>query len=404
MTWKEEYLSASFRSIPFFVKRASFSVDHKLIAHIFPSSDLVEYEDQGIGEFNAPIDCFLLGEDYLDQRDKFEAALLDTTVGILVHPYRGVKSVRVASFEGNEEDTESGIIRYSVKFLIIPSAPVQIKKINTDKKVLIAKESVIQANNDNFSENYSLIDKIYNEVASTQEAINSGIDQIDRIKEIAKVGLMFQRFVEDAKGKLIQLSLEGASLTQTFGDLINYGTNPETFKEFGATVENSFLQLLEAHNLINYFSIVPTDIPKSLYESENYSVRQFNDMARVHSLAALSGLVVSINYDSTISLNYTKNLVFADLKKFIENKLIPDFIYSALLDLMVALNDFFTEKLRQLPSISIYHSEDIHTTLNLLYLVNGSVDDEEYFLSLNDEIFHPGFIPSGIDILLKVGK
>ena len=95
MTWREELLPASFRGVPFEVEGDSGSFGRRVQVHEYPQRDKPWTEDLGRATRAFEITAFLIGPDYLQQRDDFIAALETEGPGILVHPWYGELTVNV---------------------------------------------------------------------------------------------------------------------------------------------------------------------------------------------------------------------------------------------------------------------------------------------------------------------
>lgn len=95
MTWREELLPASFRGVPFEVEGDSGSFGRRVQVHEYPQRDKPWTEDLGRATRAFEITAFLIGPDYLQQRDDFIAALETEGPGLLVHPWYGELTVNV---------------------------------------------------------------------------------------------------------------------------------------------------------------------------------------------------------------------------------------------------------------------------------------------------------------------
>jgi len=93
MAWKDRMQAASFRGVAFEVETDDGSFGRRVQVHEYPQRDKPYAEDLGRAAREFSITGFLLGEDYLDQRDKLLEALEKSGPGALVHPWYGEMTV-----------------------------------------------------------------------------------------------------------------------------------------------------------------------------------------------------------------------------------------------------------------------------------------------------------------------
>lgn len=95
MSWRDRLLPGSFRGVPFFLESSNAKPARRTQIHEFPGREDVIADDLGRGPDRFLIKAFLIGQNYDQDRDALEAALLTPGVGTLVHPTRGRMSVIV---------------------------------------------------------------------------------------------------------------------------------------------------------------------------------------------------------------------------------------------------------------------------------------------------------------------
>jgi prophage DNA circulation protein len=118
-------IGATFRGVPFFVEQAHRTGGRRIVAHEFPLRDDPYVEDLGRRARTFAIEGYVLGEDYVEQRDALLAALEDVSgPGELVHPYHGVRRVICASLSVRETIADGGMVRFSLEFQEAPAQSV----------------------------------------------------------------------------------------------------------------------------------------------------------------------------------------------------------------------------------------------------------------------------------------
>lgn len=84
---------ASFRGLAFFVEDAGFAAGRRVQVHEYPQRDKPYVEDLGRATRELDFTGFLVGEDYIEQANKFIGALEKEGAGQLVHPWLGTLKV-----------------------------------------------------------------------------------------------------------------------------------------------------------------------------------------------------------------------------------------------------------------------------------------------------------------------
>lgn len=93
MAWKDKMQAASFRGVAFEVEQDDGAFGRRVQVHEYPQRDKPYTEDLGRAAREFSITGFLLGDDYLEQRDRLLEALEKAGPGALVHPWYGEMTV-----------------------------------------------------------------------------------------------------------------------------------------------------------------------------------------------------------------------------------------------------------------------------------------------------------------------
>ncbi len=134
MTWRDgirkvivngiEYVGASFRGVPFFVESVEDSGGRRVVVHEFPLRDDPFVEDLGDGSQGFRFDGYVIGDDYLAQRDQLIEACRKAGPGELVHPYRGVFTAVCVRWAIRNARTDGGMAAVVLEFTEAPTQPV----------------------------------------------------------------------------------------------------------------------------------------------------------------------------------------------------------------------------------------------------------------------------------------
>ena len=261
MTWKDDYLDASFRGVRFYVQSASTKGGHRVAEHDFPGIDETDVEQLGGISKRFTLSAYLIGDDYNRQREDFEAALDSKGPGILVHPYRGTANVKVAGqWDCSETADESGMCRYSIPFVKV--APVQAAqaKVDTRANARNVKDAAMTAAAENFENEFDILSKPLNAVRDARNAFSGALTAIEAAKRVSSTNAQLQREIENCRGRLISLQADVEYVTQSFIDTIDFGNDVRTdgrsrfleLRQIAAFAAESFGETIDAVNDATY--------------------------------------------------------------------------------------------------------------------------------------------------------
>src|ERR1044072_7563688 len=115
--WREQVgAPGSFRGVTFRVEESSLAGGRKTVPNELPGKDVGFVEVVGRRARRFTIAAYVIGDDYLLQRDALTEALEQEGPGPLVHPYHRNRRVAVLGYTGNSTVTEGGIARFTIEF------------------------------------------------------------------------------------------------------------------------------------------------------------------------------------------------------------------------------------------------------------------------------------------------
>lgn len=113
-TWHDLLQEGSFRGVAFRCRSHNHETGRRLARHEFPGRDKPYNEDLGRKQRGWSLELYVLGGDYMHQRDLLLSALEADGPGELVHPWLGRLTVRVDAVHVREDDEEGGVARFTV--------------------------------------------------------------------------------------------------------------------------------------------------------------------------------------------------------------------------------------------------------------------------------------------------
>lgn len=142
MAWRDDLRKASYRGVEFHVDAATLTAGRRLARHEYPQRDTPYLEDMGRKGREYKVEAFVIGADYMSQRDKLLAAIETAGAGQLVHPYYGTLQVAVSGeCQITESTQQGGMARISIPFLEagIQQEPLQ----SVDSTALLASQRLV---------------------------------------------------------------------------------------------------------------------------------------------------------------------------------------------------------------------------------------------------------------------
>lgn len=135
MTWRDQLgtvkfpdgrvmIGASFRGVVFFIDTSEREGGRRTVVHQYPKRDQPFVEDMGMSARRFPVEGYVLGADYVTQRDALLGVLEQEGPGELLHPYYGTRSVIAATFRVRETSSDGGLARFQIDFEETPAQPL----------------------------------------------------------------------------------------------------------------------------------------------------------------------------------------------------------------------------------------------------------------------------------------
>src|SRR5689334_11654288 len=103
---------ASFRGIPFLINSAQTQrKTNKIIPFSPPNSNDTYAEGLGRKAPELTVNALLTGESFIINKEALKSALDDNSIGILVHPFEGIKNVQCLSYDVVEDYSSLGVVK-----------------------------------------------------------------------------------------------------------------------------------------------------------------------------------------------------------------------------------------------------------------------------------------------------
>lgn len=408
MTWREDLrrvrlldgrqlIGASFRGKPFFVESSERSGGRRTVVHEFPLRDDPFVEDLGRRARTFRVEGYVIGDDYLTQRDVLLAALeAPSGPGELVHPYHGIRRAVCVNLTVRESRAEGGIAVFSIEFAEAPTqAPTPTIEVDAASTVSAKADVAVAATKAEFSEKYSAAGLPSFALASASGALSTASAGLGAALSPV-VGVTQELAAMSAQ--ISFLTTQASALVRSPDDIVDAFRGAITV--LGTTIADSpgavLNALADSYGIDLGPDVDPTTATRAR-EAANQDALN-GALRRVLALEA-ARLAPLVPFESTDEAIATRDRIAAMLEEQANGA--GDTAYPALVDLR-------SELLRAVPGATTFASVITVTrntaipSLVLAYQLHGDVDQEADIVARN-AIRHPGFVAGQIKALSDVG-
>lgn len=406
MTWREDqrrvtiagkqFIGASFRGVAFFVESEEVSGGRRAVVHEFPGRADPFVEDLGRKARSFRLDGYVLGDDYLTQKDTLLAALEDEDgPGELVLPSHGVRRAICESCSVRTSRAEGGIAMFSLEFCETPlQAPVPTEVVDSAEQVGDSADTAVVAADAELVEQYDADDLPAFALESAETALINATEAI--AAKLAPIVSATQELAEFT-GRIALLTTRAASLVRQPGSVVGEFRAAITgLVETAAAAPGSVMD-----GLVRAYAAdlgIPVAAITATRERELANqTALIGALRRVIAIEAarLAPLVAFTSIDEATA---ARDKVAGLLEE--QAATAGDTAYPALVDLR-------SQVMRAVPGNSAFARVVTVTrrvpipSLLLAYQLYGSVDLEADILARN-RIRHPGFIAGDLQVLSDV--
>jgi hypothetical protein len=153
MSWKDNLLPASFRDVEFYVSTDTLNFGRRNVLHEYPYGDTPSNEDLGKKGRTYTVSAFLLGDDYITQRNKLIKALEEECdAGTLILPTKPAITVIPTSCTCKYSSSEGGIEYFELSFSEAGERIEPRSNVQKPEKGIVISEMTIDNTIDYFDE------------------------------------------------------------------------------------------------------------------------------------------------------------------------------------------------------------------------------------------------------------
>lgn len=391
MANKANLRPASFRGIPFKIKRATTRVGRRIITHEFPLKDIPYTEDLGRGAREYTLEAHVIGEGHEDLRDRLIQAIENNKEpGILMHPIFGAVRVSPGPVE-HVFDNEAGNIEYfNLTFLEAGENKYPSPILDTGGSVSQAATLLKAVLKSAFDETFSL-KRLPGFVVNSAQITNEQLTtQLQKAAEMAP-----------ADPSLKAAFLAGISQMASHSSLSSVAT-------YSAQVQTSITQIqrLYADPAVGFLayqklSVFGDDFLPKPETSPNRRIEKRNRDLQValvkrHALmgmALMASQMTFASYDDAVAIrDRLAQKLDAELDQVGSTD--DDQTFGALSDLKAAMVLDITERAANLARIKNIFPMEPMPALVMAYEIYGEIEQAEE-IRIRNKVRNPNFMPAG---------
>ncbi|MCX2709057.1 DNA circularization protein [Pseudomonas sp. DCB_BG] len=415
--WRDMRREASFRGVPFWVDSDSVPVGRRTQLHEYPKRDQPMVEDMGRQTREYKFEGFVVGSDFIDQRDLLLKALDQPGPGELVHPWFGRLTVTAGKCEISHARNELGMVRFNLSFIDgMLTFPVQ--RVNTRRQLVAHVPSLLERIKARFNAVMDKVNWARQQVNKVRRAISSAyafaINFLNPITTLAADLGAFVQSVINAPGALAASLLSDlASVERWFSGYGSSGSlhsskskaqaivalsseRPETDDADIALIQAAVIGLVQDAAIVDLLldmAEVPVASVKSVEQPAALTVQLEQQGATVEAGSVMdNGVPVA---DDILAARDT----ISEAMWVVAGESTPEY-FGALSDARLALDRHLTDVARSGVWLRPYRPRSTVSSLVLAHQLYGDALRGAEIVSRN-AIRHPGFVPA---VELQVAK
>lgn len=403
----KDLFPASFRGIPFLINsRQSTTANNKLAQYSPPFSNITYAESLGKRGDQINITAVLSG-DYLLGKAALKLALDNGEIGILVHPWDGIRTVQCLTYDVVEDFGSIGVVTFNIQFIeTVPAINPQITA-NVLSAINIALDTIDGAMQTKFANNFfvnSYFPSNFEDATSKNSDVSNQFsifkNQIGQNSNTSNLNSSLQSFSNNNARNIMSPSL----LIDGVSDLF---LQADAISDDPLLSGNAFVALFQFSNNDRKIPIVPvlSSQAKQRILNRNLVNYTFNAYALIYAYLNFT----QATFSNTTQLQNTSNILENQYLKIINGEVVIDDKVNVI-DILGADVIGQIEELRNLARIQFDNDSNVtsnivnievnnRTSVSLIsYLYYGSTNQDQSIIDLNN-LSAPSFTKGSLQTL-----
>jgi prophage DNA circulation protein len=388
MSWRDNLHlegKGSFKGVEFYVDSITSNIGRRTVLHEFPGKDQPFVEDLGRRARVIEIEAYVLGDDYMAQRDSLRDAIEAAGSGPLTHPYWGAMTVTpTGQVSIRETPSDGGIARIRFQCVEAGSELIQVepdRASQVEEAATVAAVAVAEQ----FEEDFETIGYIAHVAAAATNLVNAIISDIRDIKSYVNAAMAIVdtigKALDDIADAVASLIALPGQLASEFEAVINsmmssIGSIGSAWDAYFSTVEtaggiagdpstvaigaspassNTRVDILtktfdEMTSIGADWTTVAETTPQREQEAANQAA--LRKLIRAQTVVETCRALVDIPFTSLSEANTVRDIVLDELDTLLEEA--DDTEYGPFVDLRVAVVQYLADVSAALPRVVSY--------------------------------------------------
>jgi len=421
MTWRDKLRPASFRGVKFGVLGSDAEFGRRTVQHEYPGRDTPYSEDLGRKQRQFTVEAYIVGDDYMTQRDRLISACEQPGPGQLIHPYYGNKLVSCGSCRISETVSEGRIARIAISFYeagekIFPAASADFLS-----RLGIAGDGVISSTSGWFEKSFSVAKMPQQYIDRAVGQVQSLAGRLEGIRGIADTSAGFYRSAHrlgtDAVSLVATPALLGADVVGNISSISDlrfdwasisgaYGVGGSAGSYAPYTPTDAAGRVEVARPLFRFgdpsegeavFSPMPVGAPGTATRRRaEQNTEALVVLVRSSAIVVAAEAMGEKEYE-TYNDAISERRSICDEIDAIAERANDDDIYQSMQDLRAVISQAIPKPGEDLPDLIKIRNNIRRPSLVIAYDLYQRLDEEGMILGRN-KVEHPGFVPAGIDL------
>jgi len=371
--WRDQIReTASFRGVEFFVdSHNTGGLGRRLAKHRYPGRPGQYAEDLGAQIRDFRLAAYLIGPDYLDDRDRLIEALDQEGAGTLIHPWLGRLQVKVDDSSLSETTREGGMCRFDIAFT--PAGENKEPSESPDTRARVRQESAAVR---------TAVQEVFEEQFDLTGAPEWSVDAIrDRLTDLAG---QIQAQADDLAGQISNPAGLANGIVDAVVAIYNAGAG-------------GIGNILRALDWGSQFPPITLNTPLRRQQARNQSA--IRDLAQAAGAASAADSLAGAEFPSQQEAGEALEAI-NDVIDGVQSNTDPDgnpiadSVFRRLQDLRVAVIEDVRERGLRLPEVASYTPPTTMPALLIAHRLYGDATREADIVARN-RLRHPGFVPGG---------
>ena len=378
--WRDNLKPASFRGVPFEVEDVGGRFGRRAVLHEYPQRDVPYSEDLGRKAREWPVTAFVIGDDYMEKRDRLIVAMEAPGPGPLIHPTYGRLKVICQPGEVMESTRDGGMATFRLTFI---EAGELIFPTSSSSGILSTTAGVKATAAATFAAAFNTVARAGFVATRAIDSITKTADSIEAAVRKYGSAAMLQKL----NSSLAALKAAATTLITTPGTLAAQWAGALSVVSGN---ERGLSDMLTAQWDRSYAdSIVPdlTDDEQAARDNERY---QDELLAAIAFAQAADGVVDTtwLSYDEATEASDALAELIITGEEYASD---PN-LYATLVDMRTALTTLVEDAVMDLPRVRHWTPASVRTAFDLAELWYGDGTRVDEIIERN-QIAHPGFVP-----------